>query len=73
MGASAGGMVMGPVAASLFADYGWREVYLGFGIAVLALAPALGWLTVGRPEERGLALPNAAAMSRRIGRQAARR
>jgi MFS family permease len=54
IGASAGGMLMGPVAASLFADFGWRNTYLGFGIAVLALAPIIGWLTVGRPEERGL-------------------
>jgi MFS family permease len=54
IGASAGGMVMGPVATSLFAEHGWRNVYLGFGVAVLALAPVIAWLTVGRPEERGL-------------------
>lgn len=54
IGASAGGMLMGPLAASLFADFGWRDVYLGFGFGVLALAPVIGWLTVGRPEERGL-------------------
>ena len=53
MGASFGGMVLGPLAAVLFADHGWRNVYLGFGIATLALAPVLAWLTVGRPEEHG--------------------
>ena len=54
IGASAGGMVMGPLAAALFAEHGWRDVYLGFGLVVLFTAPLLGWLAVGRPEERGL-------------------
>jgi MFS family permease len=53
VGAAAGGMIMGPVAASLFAEHGWREVYLGFGVAILAVTPILGWLAVGRPEARG--------------------
>lgn len=54
IGASAGGMVMGPLAAVLFAEHSWRDVYLGFGLCVLVLAPVLGWFVVGRPEERGL-------------------
>jgi MFS family permease len=54
IGASAGGMIMAPVAAALFGAHGWREVYLAFGIGVLASAPIVAWLTVGRPEQRGL-------------------
>jgi MFS family permease len=54
IGASAGGMIMAPAAAALFVAHGWREVYLGFGIGVLASAPLVAWLTVGRPEHRGL-------------------
>ncbi|MCA9510480.1 MAG: MFS transporter [Myxococcota bacterium] len=54
IGASAGGMVMGPVAGWLFAEHGWRDVYTGFGVAALALAPLVGWLAVGRPADRGL-------------------
>jgi sugar phosphate permease len=54
IGASAGGMIMAPLTVSLFGEYGWRDVYLGFGIAILALAPILYWLLVGRPEDRGL-------------------
>jgi len=54
IGASAGGMIMGPLAASLFADFGWRQVYFGFGLVVLAAVPLIAWLTVGRPEDRGL-------------------
>lgn len=65
IGASVGGMIMAPLTASLFAEHGWRNVYLGFGIAVLATAPLLAWLIVGRPADRGLLpdgdVPGAAA------------
>ena len=54
IGASFGGMVMAPLTVSLFAAHGWRDVYLGFGIVILALAPLLAWLIVGRPADRGL-------------------
>lgn len=54
IGASAGGMIMGPAAAVLFVAHGWRDVYLAFGIGVLASAPFVAWLTVDRPEQRGL-------------------
>ncbi len=54
IGASFGGMVMAPLTVSLFAAHGWRDVYLGFGIVILALAPLLVWLIVGRPADRGL-------------------
>lgn len=54
IGASVGGMIMAPLTASLFAEHGWRDVYLGFGIAILAVAPVLAWLIVGRPQDRGL-------------------
>jgi len=54
IGASAGGMVMGPVAGWLFAEHGWRDVYTGFGVAVLVLAPLIGFWAVGRPADRGL-------------------
>jgi MFS family permease len=55
IGASVGGMIMAPLTVSLFGQHGWRTVYLGFGIVVLALAPVLAWLIVGRPADRGLA------------------
>jgi cyanate permease len=47
-------MVMAPLTVSLFAAHGWRDVYLGFGLVILALAPLLAWLIVGRPADRGL-------------------
>ncbi len=54
IGASFGGMVMAPLTVSLFGEHGWRNVYLGFGLVILALAPLLAWLIVGRPADRGL-------------------
>ncbi|MEZ4334939.1 MAG: MFS transporter [Myxococcota bacterium] len=60
IGASMGGMIMAPLTVSLFGLHGWRSVYLGFGLAVLALVPVLAWLIVGRPADRGLA-PDGAA------------
>ena len=54
IGASAGGMIMAPLTVSLFSAYGWRSVYLGFGLVILAVAPLLAWLIVGRPADRGL-------------------
>jgi MFS family permease len=54
IGASAGGMIMAPLTVSLFGVHGWRSVYLGFGLVILALAPLLAWLIVGRPADRGL-------------------
>ena len=39
IGASAGGMIMAPLTVSLFGAHGWRSVYLGFGLVILALAP----------------------------------
>ncbi len=54
IGASVGGMVMAPLAVSLFGSHGWRTVYLGFGLVILAIAPLLAWLIVGRPADRGL-------------------
>jgi MFS family permease len=54
IGASFGGMVMAPLTVSLFGEHGWRNVYLGFGLAILAIAPLLAWLIVGRPADRGL-------------------
>lgn len=54
IGASVGGMVMAPLTVSLFGAHGWRDVYLGFGLVILALAPLLAWLIVGRPADRGL-------------------
>ena len=54
IGASAGGMIMAPLTVSLFAEHGWRTVYLGYGIAILVIAPFLAWVTVGRPEDRGM-------------------
>lgn len=54
IGASAGGMIMAPLTVSLFGTHGWRSVYLGFGLVILALAPLLAWLIVGRPADRGL-------------------
>lgn len=54
IGASFGGMVMAPLTASLFGEHGWRSVYLGFGLVILAVAPLLAWLIVGRPADRGL-------------------
>ncbi|MCH2170619.1 MFS transporter [Myxococcota bacterium] len=62
IGASAGGMVMGPVAALLLEDLDWRELYAFFGWMMLACVPLVWWLTVGRPEDRGLA-PDGAAIS----------
>ncbi len=64
IGASVGGMIMAPLTVSLFGAHGWRSVYLGFGLVILALAPLLAWLIVGRPADRGLhpdgvALPSA--------------
>jgi MFS family permease len=59
-------MIMAPLTVSLFAEHGWRTVYLGFGITILAIAPLLAFAIVGRPEDRGLhpdglaAPPNAA-------------
>lgn len=72
IGASVGGMIMAPLTVSLFGLHGWRSVYLGFGIVVLALVPVLAWLIVGRPADRGLqpdgvpaptAAPSAAAQA----------
>ena len=54
IGASFGGMVMAPLTVSLFGEHGWRNVYLGFGLVILAVAPVLAWLIVGRPADRGL-------------------
>ncbi len=54
IGASAGGMIMAPLTVSLFGVHGWRSVYLGFGLVILAIAPLLAWLIVGRPTDRGL-------------------
>ncbi|MFO0690185.1 MAG: MFS transporter [Myxococcota bacterium] len=54
IGASAGGMIMAPLTVSLFRAHGWRDVYLGFGLVILAVAPVLAWLIVGRPADRGL-------------------
>lgn len=54
IGASVGGMVMAPLTVSLFGVHGWRDVYLGFGIVILALSPILAWLIVGQPADRGL-------------------
>lgn len=54
IGASAGGMIMAPLTVSLFSAYGWRSVYLGFGLVILGIAPLLAWLIVGRPADRGL-------------------
>ncbi len=54
IGASFGGMVMAPLTVSLFGEHGWRNVYLGFGLVILAVAPLLAWLIVGRPADRGL-------------------
>jgi len=53
IGASAGGMVMAPLTVSLFAEHGWRDVYLGFGVVILAIAPLLAWFTIGRPQDLG--------------------
>ncbi len=54
IGASVGGMIMAPLTVSLFGAHGWRSVYLGFGLVILAIAPVLAWLIVGRPADRGL-------------------
>ena len=54
IGASAGGMIMAPLTVSLFGAHGWRSVYLGFGLVILALSPLLAWLIVDRPADRGL-------------------
>lgn len=54
IGASVGGMIMAPLTVSLFGAHGWRDVYLGFGLVILAIAPLLAWLIVGRPADRGL-------------------
>lgn len=61
IGASFGGMVMAPLTVSLFGEHGWRSVYLGFGLVILAVAPLLAWLIVGRPADRGLHPDGAAA------------
>ena len=54
IGASAGGMIMAPLTVSLFGAHGWRSVYLGFGLVILALSPLIAWLIVDRPADRGL-------------------
>ncbi|HPG24828.1 MAG TPA: MFS transporter, partial [Myxococcota bacterium] len=61
IGASLGGVVMAPVTVALFREHGWRSVYLGFGLVILALVPLLAWLIVGRPADRGLAPDGGAA------------
>ena len=61
IGASAGGMIMAPLTVSLFGAHGWRSVYLGFGLVILALSPLLAWLIVDRPADRGLHPDGAAA------------
>ena len=54
LGASLGGMVMAPVAAGLVSAYGWRGAWEILGIVILCTAPLVWWLTVDRPEDRGL-------------------
>jgi MFS family permease len=54
IGASGGGMIMGPVAAALVASHGWRGTYTLFGLILLAMIPLLWILTVSHPQERGL-------------------
>ncbi|MBW2421490.1 MAG: MFS transporter [Deltaproteobacteria bacterium] len=54
LGASLGGMVLGPLAGYLVAAHGWRETYLFFGLALLVAAPLVWWLAVGSPERKGL-------------------
>ena len=54
LGSSLGGMVMAPVVASLIVWGGWRAAYQVLGILLLCAVPAVWWLVVGRPEDRGL-------------------
>lgn len=55
IGASAGGMVLGPIAATLLGDFGWRGIYQLFGVVILICVPLVWYFTVGHPRDRGVA------------------
>jgi len=54
-GVTVSGTVMVPFATWLIASYGWRAAMLALAALPIALlAPAVRWLVVDRPEDRGL-------------------
>lgn len=55
MGISFSGVVMAPVATELIFRYGWRTMFVIFGLIVLStVLPAIWFFVIGRPEDIGL-------------------